>query len=135
MGSLLREYLNVPEKQGDHVFKSNDKEIATTEEKDSSLDNVLHSEGSSVHEPENGVGTSECEESSRKEPQNQVQKGCTEDENSSVRQFKNVVAIVDPPRGGLHPTVRNMFFNFSSHVHAHFKTIFHYSCSNQKSLL
>ncbi|XP_044468437.1 zinc finger CCCH domain-containing protein 24 isoform X1 [Mangifera indica] len=124
MGSLLREYLNVPEKQGDHVFKSNDKEIATTEEKDSSLDNVLHSEGSSVHEPENGVGTSECEESSRKEPQNQVQKGCTEDENSSVRQFKNVVAIVDPPRGGLHPTVIKAL-----RTHPHLQRLVYISCN------
>ncbi|KAL2328618.1 hypothetical protein Fmac_022045 [Flemingia macrophylla] len=36
----------------------------------------------------------------------EVQKGSTsENGNTSMQQFKNIVAIVDPPRAGLHPTV------------------------------
>ncbi|KAJ0084899.1 hypothetical protein Patl1_30710 [Pistacia atlantica] len=125
MGSLLREYLNVPQKQDEHAFESNDKETATTEENDSSVDNVLHSEGSSGHEPENGVSPSECSESGGKEPQNQVQKSCTsEDENSFVQQFKNVVAIVDPPRGGLHPTVIKAL-----RTHPHLRRLVYISCN------
>lgn len=30
-----------------------------------------------------------------------------------IPQFKNVVAIVDPPRVGLHPVVRNYVFSFN----------------------
>ncbi|KAI8022881.1 hypothetical protein LOK49_LG03G00940 [Camellia lanceoleosa] len=36
---------------------------------------------------------------------NQPQNSCTSENNTSTHQFKNVVAIVDPPRVGLHPTI------------------------------
>ncbi|KAF4392338.1 hypothetical protein G4B88_005297 [Cannabis sativa] len=40
------------------------------------------------------------------EPDSQLQSNCqSENVNPPVQRFKNVVAIVDPPRGGLHPTV------------------------------
>uniref|UniRef100_A0A803PWQ0 C3H1-type domain-containing protein n=1 Tax=Cannabis sativa TaxID=3483 RepID=A0A803PWQ0_CANSA len=41
-----------------------------------------------------------------REPDSQLQSNCqSENVNPLVQRFKNVVAIVDPPRGGLHPTV------------------------------
>ncbi|KAM6578868.1 hypothetical protein CsatB_030705 [Cannabis sativa] len=41
-----------------------------------------------------------------REPDSQLQSNCqSENVNPPVQRFKNVVAIVDPPRGGLHPTV------------------------------
>lgn len=122
MGSLLKEYLNPPQKQDEHASDSSNKEITTAEEKDSFKDNVIENEGgSSGVDPENGVRASECSEGGGKEPQSQLQKSCTsEDGNFSVQQFKNVVAIVDPPRGGLHPTVSNILLS-TSDGHSHFK--------------
>ncbi|KAJ4726020.1 zinc finger CCCH domain-containing protein 24-like [Melia azedarach] len=126
MGSLLKEYLNPPQKQDEHASDSSNKEITTAEEKDSFKDNVIENEGgSSGVDPENGVGASECSEGGGKEPQSQLQKSCTsEDGNFSVQQFKNVVAIVDPPRGGLHPTVIKVL-----RTHARLRRLVYISCN------
>lgn len=108
MGSLLKDYLNPLQKQDENASESSNKEITIAEEKDSSTDNVAENEGGSGQDPENDIAASDCPEGSGEEPQRQLQKDCTSEGNSSVQQFKNVVTIVDPPRGGLHPTVSSM---------------------------
>lgn len=107
MGSLLKDYLNPLREEDEHASEGSNKEITIAEEKDSSRDNVPENEGCSGQDPENDIADSNCPEGSGKEPQSQLQKDCTSEGNSSVQPFKNVVAIVDPPRGGLHPTVSN----------------------------
>ncbi|KAK4789112.1 hypothetical protein SAY86_020431 [Trapa natans] len=78
MGSLLKEYLDVPQKQDDpsNATKRSDKEIACSENNGLEEQELGNQENSSL---DMGV--------------------------ASRQQFKNVVAIVDPPRSGLHPTV------------------------------
>ncbi|KAM4083739.1 hypothetical protein ACB094_08G079200 [Castanea mollissima] len=100
MGSLLKEYLNVPQKPDEisNTSENSDKENTTAGEKDTSIDAVLDPEESSSHDLINN-----------KKAGSQLQKNCTsESGNTSVQQFKNVVAIVDPPRVGLHPIVSYM---------------------------
>ncbi|CAL0329085.1 unnamed protein product [Lupinus luteus] len=108
MGSLLTEYLNGTKEEVD------DPNITGS--------NIDVSEGSSCQEPENGESVSlpsHCSENNNADndvsgaevPENgEKATHCSENvtaENgkSSSQQFKNVVAIVDPPRAGLHPTV------------------------------
>lgn len=125
MGSLLKEYISVPQKQDENASETSDKEISTSKEKDSSMNNVRETEESSNRDPENGIVPSECSESSEKEPQSQLQNTCnSEDGNSSVQQFKNVVAIVDPPRGGLHPTVIKVL-----RTHSRLRRLVYISCN------
>lgn len=132
MGSLLKEYLNVTQKEDEHPSDTNGTEHTSTYEKDSCMEDVTDSKNNdSNHDPENGNLTSESSpQSSVKEPEDEPQnKNNSEDEpqnkNNSeenentititkVQHFKNVVAIVDPPRGGLHPTVSNIFLLDSS---------------------
>ncbi|KAH9700683.1 zinc finger CCCH domain-containing protein 24 [Citrus sinensis] len=105
MGSLLKDYLNPLWEEDEHASEGSNKEITIAEEKDSSRDNVPENEGCSGQDPENDIADSNCPEGSGKEPQSQLQKDCTSEGNSLAQPFKNVVAIVDPPRGGLHPTI------------------------------
>jgi tRNA (uracil-5-)-methyltransferase len=86
MGSLLKEYLDVPKEQAD------DSDVP---------------EDNACPDPGNGESASHHSENNNSEIENDVPKGSTsENGNTSRKQFKNVVAIVDPPRAGLHPTVR-----------------------------
>ncbi|KAG2670373.1 hypothetical protein I3760_14G082900 [Carya illinoinensis] len=111
MGSLLKEYLNLPQKSDEisntsESSESSDKEIATPGEKDTSIDNVLEPEENSGHDHVNNKSASDCLENGGQETGIQQQgNGTSESGNTSVPQFKNVVAIVDPPRVGLHPIV------------------------------
>ncbi|XP_027346879.1 zinc finger CCCH domain-containing protein 24 isoform X2 [Abrus precatorius] len=92
MGAVLGENLNVPEEQVDdpNISKSG-KDIP---------------EDSANAEPENGEMASRCSENNSAEAGSVVQQdSASENGNTSSEQFKNVVAIVDPPRAGLHPTV------------------------------
>lgn len=126
MGSLLKEYMSTSQKQDEiqNLSEGSDKVISTTEEKDIPIDKVEDPEGNSSHsvgnlpEPEesssnelkNGKTASECLESNMQELGSQLQIRCTpesENLNPEMQCFKNIVAIVDPPRGGLHPTVSN----------------------------
>ena len=116
MGSLLKEYLNVPQKPDEisNTSENSDKENATAGEKDTSIDAVLDHEESSSHDLINNKSASGCSENEEQEAGSQLQKNCTsESENTSVQQFKNVVAIVDPPRVGLHPIVSYMLHMYS----------------------
>lgn len=56
-------------------------------------------------ETENGKSTSGCLENGGHGLHNQPQNSCTTENGTPLMQFKNVVAIVDPPRAGLHPTL------------------------------
>ncbi|XVE79741.1 hypothetical protein DITRI_Ditri14bG0081200 [Diplodiscus trichospermus] len=102
IGSLLNEHLNVSERQDQlsSALESSDKGVAC-EEKDTFTTNSHNDGESSCQDPE------KCSsENDGKELQDKLQGSYTsKDGISSVQQFKNVVAIVDPPRMGLHPTV------------------------------
>ncbi|KAK8601505.1 hypothetical protein V6N13_058801 [Hibiscus sabdariffa] len=127
IGSLLKEYLNVSEKQGQlsSVLESSEKETLSCEEKDSCTTNAHNDGESSCQGPEN-----HSSENDGKELQNQLQECSTAtDGNSLVQQFKNVVAIVDPPRMGLHPTVVKAL-----RTHARLRRLVYISC-NPESLV
>lgn len=127
IGSLLKDYLNMSEKQAQlsSALESSDKGLVTSEEKDTCSTNGDKDGETSCQEPEN------CKsENDAKELQNQLQGSSTpEDGNSSVKQFKNVVAIVDPPRMGLHPTVIKAL-----RTHAGLRKLVYISC-NPESLV
>ncbi|KHN38771.1 Zinc finger CCCH domain-containing protein 24 [Glycine soja] len=91
MGSLLRDDANMPKEQSDYPnISGSGNDIP---------------EDSTFPVPENGETTSHSE-SNNAEVGGEVQKGSTSrNGKTSLQQFKNVVAIVDPPRAGLHPTV------------------------------
>ncbi|EYU18839.1 hypothetical protein MIMGU_mgv1a0189602mg, partial [Erythranthe guttata] len=91
-GSLMKEYLSLPEKPCDDVS------IASKNKEESEVE--LAEESNSSVNPENGFNAS-----TRATDETQLEKQCTSENNSPLHRFKNVVAIVDPPRVGLHPTV------------------------------
>ncbi|XP_057782659.1 zinc finger CCCH domain-containing protein 24 [Salvia miltiorrhiza] len=103
IGSLMKEYLSLPEKQ-DEVIKTsenNESEANSAEENINSVNNMPGTEDSSIVNHENGHGASGCSKDEAK-----LEKHCTSESSSiPLRQFRNVVAIVDPPRVGLHPIV------------------------------
>lgn len=102
MGSLLKEYTDMSKKQDEisHVPSSVDRDVFTPDETSISTNNF----SGSSHEPENGKNASGDSENGCEECQS-----CKVDAGkSSVPRFKNIVAIVDPPRVGLHPTVSDM---------------------------
>lgn len=113
MRSLLEEYLTAPEKQDNDAIEGSDKAIVTDEEKIVVTDEEKavvkdekpNPEESLSHEAENGKSACEGLDNSKQD----LQKSCTsQNRKSPVQCFKNVVAIVDPPRNGLHPTVSNI---------------------------
>ncbi|CAI0397771.1 unnamed protein product [Linum tenue] len=105
IGSLLQEYLIVPEKKEDELPNSSetiDKAVATSDGNEGDVDEKnprveLVDSVDATKDSENGI-----------EVEGQPQSSCSAVEDgtsSSTKQFKNVVAIVDPPRNGLHPIV------------------------------
>ncbi|XP_062171985.1 zinc finger CCCH domain-containing protein 24 isoform X2 [Alnus glutinosa] len=111
MGSLLKEYLNAPQKLDEisDTSGTSDKETTSAGEKDTSIDSVLDPEESTRHDLVNNKSASDCSENGGQEAESQLKRNCTSEiGNTSVQQFKNVVAIVDPPRVGLHPIVSYM---------------------------
>lgn len=121
MGSLLKEYHSQTQDEVPNESENGNKVTSTNGEKDISAENVQDPEGilgqssENIAEPaecsnpelENANPASECPEDGLKKPVTEPQNGISENENTSARTFKNVVAIVDPPRSGLHPTVSN----------------------------
>lgn len=102
----MKEYLSLPEKKDENreTSENNESEANAAEENINSVDSMPGTENSSVLNHENGHGASECSKDEAK-----LEKDCTSLSSSiPVRQFKNVVAIVDPPRVGLHPTVSDL---------------------------
>ncbi|XP_058757540.1 zinc finger CCCH domain-containing protein 24-like [Vicia villosa] len=115
MGSLLKEYLNVPKEQVD------DPNTCGT------VNDIP--EDSACPEPENGNQASHSE-NNNSEVENEVPKESTsENGKTSTQQFKNVVAIVDPPRAGLHPTVIKAL-----RTHTRLRRLVYISC-NPESLV
>lgn len=99
MGSLLKEYLTLSAKhQESSEVEKDEKDIKISEVKlDSAKDAVEPDESSGQQEfrsLENGSAGTESQLCST-----------SESSTASLQQFKNIVAIVDPPRVGLHPTV------------------------------
>lgn len=131
MGSLLKEYLNVPKEQVDDPIISG------------SSNDV--SEGGACQEPENGEMASHCSENNDAEVGSEVQNGSSsengntsaqnnsENGNSTAQHFKNVVAIVDPPRAGLHPTVRIILYGFFS-LHCVYAIYYNHNCNSTWSI-
>ncbi|KAJ4843555.1 hypothetical protein Tsubulata_007974 [Turnera subulata] len=127
MGSLLKEYINVPQKNDKllGLSEAGKKAVPIVQEKDTSVDNLQDANRILDLEVENGDSVSRHSENGGEEPKNTVEKGCTtENESSSQVQFKNFVAIVDPPRGGLHPTVIK-----SLRTHEHLRRLVYISCN------
>ncbi|XP_050213040.1 zinc finger CCCH domain-containing protein 24 [Mercurialis annua] len=118
MASLLNEYLNGPQKQDElsNACETSDKEVTASTDKDTPVDNVVDTteidisevdtNDNSSHKLGNGKGDSVGSENYGQEHQSQPMEICASgDGTPSLMQYKNVVAIVDPPRNGLHPTV------------------------------
>ncbi|KAJ6715770.1 TRNA (URACIL-5-)-METHYLTRANSFERASE-like protein A [Salix koriyanagi] len=127
IGSLLKEYLDVPQKEGEQLNASEirDKDIATVEVNNAPMDDVLDCSKNPSHDLGNGEGASGHSENDGQEIQGQLQKSCTSKERStSMLHFKNVVAIVDPPRGGLHPTVIKVL-----RTHSRVRRLVYISCN------
>lgn len=111
MGSLLKEYLNAPQKLDEisDTSGTNDKETTSAGEKDTLINKALDPKESTSHDLVNNKNASDCSENGGQEAESQLHRNCaSESGNTSVQQFKNVVAIVDPPRVGLHPIVSYM---------------------------
>lgn len=102
IGSLMKEYLSLPHKQDESSEMSENKEseVVSVDRSISSADSVTRIEDNLIVEHENGSSAGKCSKDEA-----QLQKHGTLESITPVQQFKNVVAIVDPPRVGLHPTV------------------------------
>lgn len=117
MGSLLREYLDDSRESDDsqerddpqepddilHTSDTDEKQIDTSENGTASVINEMNPE---ISLNEVKMDTDHACDSNEGEPD--TKNNCLTNDGFSSnarRHFKNVVAIVDPPRGGLHPTV------------------------------
>ncbi|CAA0811991.1 Zinc finger CCCH domain-containing protein 24 [Striga hermonthica] len=103
IGSLMKEYLSSPQNQNETDALGNEEpEIKPYEEDADSADCITGNGDSQTIDQENG--SSIAPQSPKDE--NKLENLCnSESGNNPIRQFKNIVAIVDPPRVGLHPTV------------------------------
>lgn len=105
----MKEYLSLPQKPDEVCTTQNtEPEVSTNEEEIKSADSELGTDdnSSTVHE-------NDCGEVKHSEDGMRTQEHCTsESKSTAIRQFENVVAIVDPPRVGLHPTVSDEVFLF-----------------------
>lgn len=95
----MKEYLSLPEKQDENreAPENSESKANSAEENMNPVDCVLGNE-------ENGHGATECPKDETKLEKN----GTSQSSSTAVRQFRNIVAIVDPPRVGLHPTVSDL---------------------------
>ena len=100
MGSLLKEYS--PEEQVDPRTSGSGNEEASAE--------------AACCETENGEREPQCSPNDEEEVKSEIEEGSNSENGSQVGQFKNVVAIVDPPRAGLHPTVRILLCNSTTYM-------------------
>ncbi|XP_077226575.1 zinc finger (CCCH-type) family protein [Tasmannia lanceolata] len=177
MGTILREYLDVPQKHDEilHLPESNDKENIS-EGENGTHDDKIHSgdkgildcsddissrnveatqvprdgvvlveptEGSilnasklnegSNHEMANAKSASDCQHNSLGKCEDPSKRNCISEENGTsaipMQQFKHVVAIVDPPRVGLHPIVLKAL-----RTHPRLRRLVYISC-NPESLV
>lgn len=111
MGSLLKEYLHAIPQNLDEVTSASQshKETVSAESEGAVADKMLETENGSNNCPETSQeasGSSGIKEQALECPE---EKSSTSGSGSTpAQQFKKVVAIVDPPRMGLHPIVSNL---------------------------
>ncbi|KAL6510907.1 hypothetical protein OROGR_022031 [Orobanche gracilis] len=103
IGSLMKEYVPLPQNQDEISDTLQDKES----ENESFEEDVGFAGCSSGIEGSSSIDLDNiCNASNFSKDENQIEKLSTSESGSRpVQQFKNVIAIVDPPRAGLHPTV------------------------------
>ncbi|KAJ9178134.1 hypothetical protein P3X46_010043 [Hevea brasiliensis] len=131
MASLLKEYLNGPQRQDEpNSCESNNNDLTTDKNKGTLVDNVLDDNDNSSHKLDDCKGASGCPENGGQEHQSKLQKSCSsEDGSSSIPQFKNIVAIVDPPCSGLYPILIKVL-----RTHSHLRRLVYIS-SNPETLV
>ncbi|CAL9234672.1 unnamed protein product [Arabidopsis halleri] len=116
MSSLLKQYLDVTQmEEAKPLSNANDdfdKEIPSTEE----MSNSEHVADQNI--PPSNTRVEELQENEQKDSSS------LEPEKSTKPQFKNVVAIVDPPRSGLHPAVIKAL-----RTHPRLKRLVYISCN------
>lgn len=104
IGSLLKEYL-VPHPKQEEIsqMEKDEKEVKTSERKIDSAEDAIKPETSSDQQLNCQQELSSLD-SEKTDVENQL---CSTSESGTtlLQHFKNIVAIVDPPRVGLHPTV------------------------------
>ncbi|KAL0460204.1 UNVERIFIED_CONTAM: Zinc finger CCCH domain-containing protein 24 [Sesamum latifolium] len=102
IGSLMKEYLSLPYKQDEtsEMSENIEFEVVSADKSISTADSLTKIEDNLSVEHENGSTAGKCSKDEA-----QLENHCTLESSTPVQQFKNVVAIVDPPRVGLHPTV------------------------------
>ncbi|KAJ4971355.1 hypothetical protein NE237_004454 [Protea cynaroides] len=109
MGSLLKEYLNAPlEKyETEHAPESGEEDTHDRDKvEDASVEKILDLEENSERKLSDVKSASSCPIKGGEEFEDPIKTSCIlEDNNKQVPTYKEVVAIVDPPRGGLHPVV------------------------------
>lgn len=126
LGSLLKEYINMPQKPDvPRVSVINDD--ITVDEKVNCAENATNTEENLVIELENCEDATKCITNGGQE--SDYQQSCISASAKSMQHFKNVVAIVDPPRVGLHPTVIKAL-----RTHPHLRRLVYISC-NPESLV
>jgi len=104
MGSLLKEYLDTPQ-QRDDASNSSDNDEKQNEAADNDIicvDNELDPQKCLLKGDSMETDRTHGSDKSTEDEQNN---GQVDDSSTAGEQFKNVVAIVDPPRSGLHPVV------------------------------
>ncbi|KAF6167889.1 hypothetical protein GIB67_027667 [Kingdonia uniflora] len=129
MGSLLKEYLNTPlEEETLHVSESNDTEGPVNEALTDKLD-----PDSLIQRTDDVESPSSCPQDNGKNLEDPSQKSCISEIKNGMDalapMYKNVVAIVDPPRMGLHPVVIKAL-----RTHPHLRRLVYISC-NPESLV
>lgn len=134
LGSLLKEYINVPQKPDiSQVSVINDD--VTVDEKVSLAENETDTLAENETDTENNLimGLENCEDATKcitnGSQECDSHQSCSAESAKSVQHFKNVVAIVDPPRVGLHPTVIKAL-----RTHPHLRRLVYISC-NPESLV
>lgn len=106
MGSILKEYLNVPNKKEEVSLVSDTNGNCGSDDQDNNA-NVDKLNSNSLCE-----GNGDVKNVAQSTENNLEELEGSEEKNGMIQtpegQFKNVVAIVDPPRVGLHPVVSCM---------------------------
>lgn len=125
MGSLLREYLDDPQKQDDTSNPSdNDKKQNGTPENQNSLMKNEADPEDCTNEVNLDVDHACGSDKGEQDLQTNLQINTTNGGSAQKQQFKNVVAIVDPPRSGLHPVVLKAL-----RTHPRLKRLVYISCN------
>lgn len=100
IGTLMKEYLSLAQKQDEDSDTPQIKQSEENQHEENPAEPLLGTEDTSIVDHENDSSASKSSDETK------LEKNCVSESSiSPLQQFKNVVAIVDPPRVGLHPTV------------------------------